>query len=428
MPARSGIDTGQKLRLISSAAALGNLLGPVGNAFQGFETNANVFRPGHSAGVTVMGPAGGDVIVHDIHSVADLPSQRSLVKARDAWGQEVRDDERSSGSEISPSRADHDRAVPLSDGSHILFTDPKTGYLCLGTDAPAGSLNRLIRKVWFRPPANASSPLPVLYAAGADIRHGVRVVATFSVDGGDGMQLNSDEVATGCGSGPQKAMDADKQMIVFYTIPPDLFLAMSRGRSRHRWTRTAEGSYSDIDFGDPSSEATAYPLEIRGQAVAICSNLVELALDSGPDMVLWAFSAQGWARAWALHAGREDAFNHTVVQQDGSLRQVDREGDYAMAQVEQTSAASGVDGKGLDGGHGATGTTFGWNQPCVERDRSLKSGEQGDGMDGTVSAQLEIRSDDGAAERLGTHIGVVGSEVETASFRDLTSGQGRRRG
>lgn len=220
------------------------------------------------------------------------------------------------------------------------------------------------------------------------------------------MQLNSDEVATGCGSGPQKAMDADKQMIVFYTIPPDLFLAMSRGRSRHRWTRTTEGietemdglsesmdwrtegSYGDIDFGDPSSEATAYPLEIRGQAVAICSNLVELALDSGPDMVLWAFSAQGWARAWALHAGREDAFNHTVVQQDGSLRQVDREGDYTMAQVEQTSAASGVDGKGLDGVHGATGTTFGWNQPCVERDRSLKSGEQGDGMDGTVSVEL----------------------------------------
>ncbi|KAL2691482.1 hypothetical protein Neosp_001868 [[Neocosmospora] mangrovei] len=326
MPARRGIDTGQKIRLISSTAALGNLLGPVGN---GFETNVNVFRPGHSAGVTVMGPAGGDVIVHDIHSVADLPSRFSSVKARDAWGQEVRDDGRSSG--ISPSKADHDRAVPLSDGSHILFTDPKTGYLCLGTDAqaPAGSMNRLIRKVWFRPPANASSPLPVLYTAGADTRHGVRVVATFSVDGGDGMQLNSDEVATGCGSGPQKAMDADKQMIVFYTIPPDLFLAMSRGRSRHRGMTAedietdalsesmdwrSEGSYSDIEFGDPSSEVTAYPLEIRGQAVAICSNLVELALDSGPDMVLWAFSAQGWARAWALHAGREDAFNHTVVQ------------------------------------------------------------------------------------------------------------------
>ncbi|RSM05358.1 hypothetical protein CEP52_006301 [Fusarium oligoseptatum] len=381
MPARSGIDTEQKLRLISSAAALGNLFGPVGNTFQGFETNANVFRRGHSPGVTVMGPAGGDVIVHDIHSVADLPSQRSSVKARDAWGQEVRDDGRSSGIGISTSKADHDRAVPLSDGSHILFTDPKTGYLCLGTDAPAGSLNRLIRKVWFRPPANASSPLPVLYAAGADIRHGVRVVATFSVNGGDGMQLDSDEVATGCGSGPQKVMDmdADKQMIVFYTIPPDLFLAMS------------QGSYGDIDFtGDPSSEATAkaYPLEIRGQAVAICSNLVELALDSGPDMVLWAFSAQGWARAWALHAGREDAFNHTVVQQDGSLRQVDREGDYAMAQVDQTSTTSGVDGKGLDGGHVSTGTTFGWNQPGVERDRSMKSGEQGDGMDGTVSVEL----------------------------------------
>ncbi|RSM11587.1 hypothetical protein CDV31_006690 [Fusarium ambrosium] len=229
------------------------------------------------------------------------------------------------------------------------------------------SLQQISEPLRITRPRNTSDQERLM--TGADIRHGVRVVATFSVNGGDGMQLDSDEVATGCGSGPQKVMDmdADKQMI------------------------RSEGSYGDIDFtGDPSSEATAkaYPLEIRGQAVAICSNLVELALDSGPDMVLWAFSAQGWARAWALHAGREDAFNHTVVQQDGSLRQVDREGDYAMAQVDQTSAASGVDGKGLDGGHVSTGTTFGWNQPGVERDRSTKSGEQGDGMDGTVSVEL----------------------------------------
>lgn len=95
-------------------------------------------------------------------------------------------------------------------------------------------------------------------------------------------------------------------------------------------------------------------------------------------MVLWAFSAQGWARAWALDAGREDAFNHTVVQQDGSLRLVDREGDYVMAQAEQTPAASEL----------ATGTTSGWNQSWVERDCSLMSGEQGDEMDGTVSVEL----------------------------------------
>lgn len=67
------------------------------------------------------------------------------------------------------------------------------------------------------------------------------------------MQLNSDEVATGCDSGPQNAMDmdVDKQMIVFYTIPPDMVLAMSRSRSRHRQrgTRTAEDRETDALSG-----------------------------------------------------------------------------------------------------------------------------------------------------------------------------------
>ncbi|KAM5362371.1 hypothetical protein ACJZ2D_012576 [Fusarium nematophilum] len=403
LPARSGSETGKKLRLISSTAALGNLLGPVGNIFRGFETNAS--WAGSSPGVTVMDPGGGDAIVHDIHTVADLPSQRPFAQARDGREQQQG---RTSLGRISASGVDHHRAIPLSDGHHLLFTDPKTGNLCLGTDAPVGSLNRLIRKVWFRPPANASSPLAVLYTAGADTRHGVRVVATFSVSSGDSMQLNSDE-ATGNSSDPPSTVDADKQMIVFYTIPPDMFLVISRGRSLHSSIRTAEdmemdglsgwvdwrpeGSYRDVGFSDDRfSEGRTYPLEIRGQPVAICSNLVELALDSGPDMVLWAFSAQGWARTWAMHAGREDAFNHTVVQQDGSLRQVDLEGDYAMAEVETAAGVSATDARGSHvfdaSGPRYAGTFSPWMNPSVERYRRLISGLQGEGMGGTVSVDL----------------------------------------
>ncbi|KAM5347883.1 hypothetical protein ACJ41O_007707 [Fusarium nematophilum] len=207
---------------------------------------------------------------------------------------------------------------------------------------------------------------------------------------GDSMQLNSDE-ATGNSSDPPSTVDADKQMIVFYTIPPDMFLVISRGRSLHSSIRTAEdmemdglsgwvdwrpeGSYRDVGFSDDRfSEGRTYPLEIRGQPVAICSNLVELALDSGPDMVLWAFSAQGWARTWAMHAGREDAFNHTVVQQDGSLRQVDLEGDYAMAEVETAAGVSATDARGSH--------VFDASGP------RLISGLQGEGMGGTVSVDL----------------------------------------
>ncbi|KAF4980094.1 hypothetical protein FZEAL_3815 [Fusarium zealandicum] len=399
LPARSGIDTGRKLRLVSSTAALGNQLGPAGNIFQGFETN--VLGSGSSPGLTAMDPGGGDAIVHDIHSVDDLPYQRGFEKACDGHDQQRQHDE--SLQSTCGGSIDHYRAVPLSDGNHILFTDPGTRNLCLGSDAPAGSLNRLTRKVWFRPPANASSPLPVLYTAGADTRHGVRVIATFSVDGVDSLQFNS------CGPDPPKAVDANKQIIVYYTIPPDMFLHISRDRSRHSVMTSTEdketdglsgwvdwrpeGSYRDMDFmDDPLTEGTAYPLEIRGQPVAICSNLVELALDSGPDMVLWAFSAQGWARTWAMHTGREDAFNHTVVQHDGSLRQVDSQGDYVMAEVEQVITASDVDAKShRPFGRSVTNITSsspGWMKPSVERYRRLISGLQADGMGGTVRVDL----------------------------------------
>ncbi|KAJ4270213.1 hypothetical protein NW762_001889 [Fusarium torreyae] len=176
-------------------------------------------------------------------------------------------------------------------------------------------------------------------------------MATFSVEGGD-VSLGEDTGIRHFNGDPPTTADADKHMIVLYTIPHDLFDGISRGRCRQHCVnatqdkRTGEllddmdwrpkGSCRHIDFSDdPFTEGTA---------VAICSNLVELALDSGPDMVLWAFSAQGWARAWALHTGREDApnHNHTAMQADGSLRQVDSKGDYIMAEVEQAATASNM--------------------------------------------------------------------------------------
>ena len=73
--------------------------------------------------------------------------------------------------------SDHYRAVPLSDGYHILFTDPGTGLLCLGSDAPVGGPTKLLRKIWFQGPEGMGSP--VCYAGGSDLRLGVRVVAAF---------------------------------------------------------------------------------------------------------------------------------------------------------------------------------------------------------------------------------------------------------
>jgi hypothetical protein len=47
---------------------------------------------------------------------------------------------------------DRYRAVSLSDGAHLLFTDPETSHLCLGSDAPLGGPTKLLRKVLCLPP------------------------------------------------------------------------------------------------------------------------------------------------------------------------------------------------------------------------------------------------------------------------------------
>ncbi|CAM1511772.1 Fc.00g092850.m01.CDS01 [Cosmosporella sp. VM-42] len=316
---------------------------------------------------------------------------------------------------ISASTADHYRAVPLSDGYHILFTDPKTRNLCLGTDAPVGSLSRLIRKVWFRPPARASSSLPVLYTAGSDTRHGVRVAATFSVSGGDDpARFEADDEGGPSNATPPSNVCCDKQIIVFYTIPPDMFHDISRvgfnsstsrqptiraeeerGELASEWVNwRPEERYHGIDaFSDPFRDTTVYPLEIQGQSVAICCNLVELALDSGPDMILWALSAEGWARTWALHTGRGEVFSHTSVQRDGSLRHVDPDGNFVMAEVENpdTSDINVISLAPFDGTTSistSTSTSSWWPSPPVERYRRLLTGWEGDRMSGTVSVDL----------------------------------------
>lgn len=398
LPPRRGVDTEKKLRLISSAAALGNAFGPVGHYFQAFDSSLS--RVSRNGVVSAMGAGTG----HDVQTVnnGNEPSQRACVRPRDLLDQGVPAD--SVLRRVSAASADHYRAIPLSDGYHILFTDPRTGNLCLGTDAPVGALNRLIRKVWFRPPASVSSTSPLLYTAGADTRHGVRVAATFSVGG------ESRSVSHG---GPQRSLEADRQIVVFYTIPPDMFHDISQTTDGARGPKDEYGgspaeeyggslewiewrpeeNYGEIDvFGSLFHDSNVYPLEVQGQSVAICSNLVELVLDSGPDVVLWAFSAEGWARTWSMDVGRQQGFSYSAVQQDGSIREVDHDHDIVMAETEVLPTTSDVCGtvsvqKAPEKSYGTR-----WMQeftaPNVGRYQRLMANWDGDRMSGTVSVDL----------------------------------------
>ncbi|KAF5605201.1 calcium permeable stress-gated cation channel 1 [Fusarium subglutinans] len=295
----------------------------------------------------------GDVRAYDQFS--------QFIEARDGYDQQQqhRSREQSPTQDITTSNIrDHYRPVPLGDGNHILYTDPRTGTLSLGSDATGGFLDRLVCKAQFRPPMNTTSTLPVLYTAVSDTRFGVCVMATFS--NGSGYDSPGEDISTRpINPDPSISSDTDKQMIVLYMIPPDVLAVISQGICRQHCMNVTQhdengsllveidsrpkGSCNEIDSEvDGFAQATTYPLEIRGLPVAICCNLVELALDSGADMILWAFCEQGWARAWALRVGHQGTPHRTVVEANGSLRQVDSKGDYNMTEEEQVVSAPDV--------------------------------------------------------------------------------------
>ncbi|UKZ66318.1 uncharacterized protein TrAtP1_007493 [Trichoderma atroviride] len=344
LPPRRGVDTPRKLRLISSAAGLGDAMDLLDGILHGFSTS--LLGSGITATVSSLDPEpwharrGYEMPFATSGSSqdADMDPDEALLSTNVPRDSPLR--------RLAAASADHFRAVPLSDGHHILFTDPRTGNLCLGSDAPVGSLTRLLRKIWFRPPPQAYSPVPLLYAVGADIRHGVRVVATFAARRQEGEFELSDIGPRGLEHG-----DSKRQLIVFYTVPPDIFYDLRRKDSETRFTghyspeiletRRSDSRYGPIDiFGDPFGENSVYPLEIAGHVMATCGNLTEIALNSCPNLIIWAFAAEGWAKTWVLDTGRRETIVRSAAQRDGSIRQVDADGDVIMVDSMPSTGSS----------------------------------------------------------------------------------------
>ncbi|KAF5850411.1 hypothetical protein GGP41_002625 [Bipolaris sorokiniana] len=72
---------------------------------------------------------------------------------------------------------DYYNVIPLSDGHHILFVDPPSDRLVLGTDELASGTTELVRKIEFIPPTNGQRPR--LYRVAADMSEGARLVAVY---------------------------------------------------------------------------------------------------------------------------------------------------------------------------------------------------------------------------------------------------------
>ncbi|KAI9876756.1 MAG: hypothetical protein M1830_005804 [Pleopsidium flavum] len=217
------------------------------------------------------------------------------------------------------SDCDHYRAVPLSDGNHILFTDPASGMLCLGNDAPLGGPTKLLRKIMLVGPEGC---VPSVYAAGAELRCGVRAVAGY----GD--------------------------RLILFSIPPDVF----RDCKAENVTDTSshEDSWHNyLDDGNDSkvgSKRALWPFKIRGAEIGRVSNLSDLAIDSSPNFTIWAFSANGEAFLWQIGNGSPQRLKKISILQGGRVAPTrDADGDIIMSEAPPLAEDYGRRSVGFDG-------------------------------------------------------------------------------
>ncbi|MCJ1364285.1 hypothetical protein MMC16_003394 [Acarospora aff. strigata] len=258
LPPRKGVDSAKKLRLISSAAHPNEK-----------PAMRHHFQPAQTMSHLMWGPLRFTGQVSGVQTSSDC---------------------------------DHYRAVPLSDGNHILFTDPATGMLCLGSDAPLGGPTKLLRKIMLVGPEGF---VPSVYTAGAELRQGVRVVAGY------------------------------RDRVFLFSIPPDVFRdSKFEGTTETLWQEDSWHHYLDEDDTDASIEQTLWPVKIRGTEIGRVSALSDLAIDSSSKLTIWAFSANGEAFVWKIDDGSPKRMTTIWIRQDGTVdTALDPDGDTIMGEV-----------------------------------------------------------------------------------------------
>jgi hypothetical protein len=292
LPPRAGVDSAKKLRLISSSGRAGErpvvadkFISSTATKLED-KTNSNPFW-------------------------ASLSNQYS-----GSWLSLGADSSRATMKDNN----DHYRAVPLSDGYHILFIDPKTGLLCLGSDAPVGGPTKLLRKMWFAAPSEHGSP--VAYAVASEMKYGVRVVAAY----GTGLE----------------------QRIWLFSVPSDIFIdgMAEHGVGSMPFVGTSYGSEKVNRewvewFNNPKTQDrldpikgsghgsvlkrdNIWPLPIRGQEIGRCSGLSELTIQVGLAMTIWAFTRNGVAHTWQIDEGSlGGTMSERFIARDGTVRECD---------------------------------------------------------------------------------------------------------
>jgi hypothetical protein len=226
---------------------------------------------------------------------------------------------------------DHYHAVPLSDGHHVLFIEPSNGKLILGCDAPLGGPAKLLRKIILVPPSEET--VPRLYTAGADLSHGARIVGIYG------------------------------NTIMLYSVPPGILSFSQTGQKGENWDadKSPSGATNitsknhwlkwwdvplprDADAQtDLEMSKSTWPIAIYGTEIGRLSDVCELAVQTKPEITIWAFTHSSQVRSWRLQNYIDAIVRHKqFVCQDGIVHDshsIDHDGDLVVHNALQPCTA-----------------------------------------------------------------------------------------
>lgn len=210
----------------------------------------------------------------------------------------------SSLSLVRATHCHHYRAVPINDGYHIIFVEPRTGLLCIGSDAPIGGPTSLTRAFVCVPPFGKDpteslkeARVPTVFTVGSDLSWGLRVVAAYQ----DRILLYS--VPLDVFNVIRKERESQGEGVMGDSdLARDWFIDSERFRKRREsLVQNQNGDWEFLLNVSYRPTAMMWPFKIYGKEIGRVDNVVELGLQSANGGArVWAFSASGEAHIFDI--------------------------------------------------------------------------------------------------------------------------------
>ncbi|KAK0862798.1 hypothetical protein LTR87_016452 [Friedmanniomyces endolithicus] len=206
--------------------------------------------------------------------------------------------------------AGHCRAVQLSDGHHMMFTDEETGRVCVGADQPVGSAEMLSRKFVLEPPPGNCSPY-ALYAAASNLESGARIAVAY----GDDVVLYSvaiDALRYSTAQQEETLQPLDQPFAKMEMVNILRHPTSNAAAAREALFQTDDVTRLDklnmlwahwlpaLGEHTPEREEEIWPLSIPGVYVGSMESPVALAVQVDTAVTVWACGQDGLDMVWSL--------------------------------------------------------------------------------------------------------------------------------